>query len=164
MSRVIRPGGVGRLVAEHLSRYGATRAHLRMLMARRLRRSVAEHGGELEGLLEELEAALEAASRAGVLDDRAWAESKARSLTRRGVAPRVARERLRAKGVDPGTATAAVAASAPEPELEAAEAYARRRRLGRFRDPEARGAWRERDLARLGRAGFSWEVARRVVD
>lgn len=164
MTRPLRPEDLGRLVGDHLARYGTTRAHLRRLLARRIGRSLAEHGGDEAALLAALDAALDAAARAGLLDDRAWAESRARSLTRRGVAPRVARERLRAKGVDGATASAAVAGSAEAPELESALAYARRRRLGRFREPAERAAWREKDLARLVRAGFAWDVARRVVE
>lgn len=164
MTRRLGPDDLGRLVADHLSRYGTTRAHLRRLLARRIGRAVAEHGGDEAAMLEALDRALDAAARAGLLDDQAWAESRARGLTRRGVAPRVARERLRAKGVDRATARAAVAGSAEAPELEAALAYARRRHLGRFRAEAERAGWREKDLARLGRAGFSWEVARRVVE
>jgi regulatory protein len=52
-----------------------------------------------------------------------------------------------------------------EDELEAAWQAARRRRLGPYcRDPERREAERERHLAILGRRGFSFEIARQVVE
>ncbi|HEY9537533.1 MAG TPA: hypothetical protein VIS03_08050, partial [Kiloniellaceae bacterium] len=52
-------------------------------------------------------------------------------------------------------------------ELRAALRYARRRRLGPFRlesGPDDRAERRERDLAALGRRGFDYETARRIID
>ncbi|MHA1114431.1 MAG: regulatory protein RecX, partial [Alphaproteobacteria bacterium] len=49
-------------------------------------------------------------------------------------------------------------------DLAAAIAYARRRRLGPWRVAAARAERRERDLAALARAGFNYDLARRVVD
>lgn len=43
--------------------------------------------------------------------------------------------------------------------------YARRRRLGPFtRDPSTRRDHRQEHLAALGRRGFGYDVARRVID
>ena len=41
---------------------------------------------------------------------------------------------------------------------------ARRRRLGPYRPAEARKDQRLRDLATMARAGFAYDVARKVVD
>ena len=49
-------------------------------------------------------------------------------------------------------------------EQRAAAALARRRRLGPWRPAEARSGHRLRDLATMARAGFAYEVARRVID
>jgi regulatory protein len=43
-------------------------------------------------------------------------------------------------------------------------ALARRRRLGPYRLTEARKDHRLRDLATMARAGFAYDVARKVVD
>jgi regulatory protein len=48
-------------------------------------------------------------------------------------------------------------------DLAAAKALARRRRLGPWR-ATGRAEHRDRDLAVLGRAGFPYAIARRVVD
>ncbi len=62
-------------------------------------------------------------------------------------------------------AGSAARASGPgEPELAAALACARRRRLGPYRPPPARKSMRQKDLASLARAGFAYDVARRVVE
>ena len=50
-------------------------------------------------------------------------------------------------------------------ELASARIHARRRGLGPHRKPpESRAGYRERDLGALGRAGFSHEIARTVID
>ena len=49
-------------------------------------------------------------------------------------------------------------------ELQAAIALARRRRLGVYRLAAARADYRDRDLAALARAGFSYDIARRVIE
>jgi regulatory protein len=51
-----------------------------------------------------------------------------------------------------------------ETDLAAALALAKRRRLGPFRAPSVRAAYRMRDLAALGRAGFAYEIAKRAID
>jgi len=61
-------------------------------------------------------------------------------------------------------ALAALAEQAAEPDLAAALAYARRRRIGPYRGGPADPAARERELAALGRRGFTYETARRVVE
>jgi len=108
----------------------------------------------------------------GLLDDAVYAEAKAASLRRRGLSGRAIRERLAARGVAAGTATAALARTDRDGGAETADladraaawALARRRRLGPFRPPGQRELHRTRDLAVLGRAGFPYETARRVID
>ncbi len=59
----------------------------------------------------------------------------------------------------------AARASGPgEPDPAAALACARRRRLGPYRPPTERKPKREKDLASLARAGFAYDIARRVVE
>lgn len=151
----------------YLERYASSAAHLRRLLARKVARSAAAHGtDEAEGL-RAVDALLAELRRLGLLDDAAYAEGRARALHRRGQSARAIRAALRQRGV-PGEivdgALAALAEQAAEPDLAAALAYARRRRIGPYRggpaDPEAR----ERELAALGRRGFTYETARRVVE
>ena len=51
-----------------------------------------------------------------------------------------------------------------DPELTAAVTLAKRRRLGPFAAKPPDGEQREKHLAALARAGFSYDVARRVID
>ena len=43
-------------------------------------------------------------------------------------------------------------------------AYARKRGLGPYREPATRREARDKDLASLGRRGFGYDLARRVID
>ena len=49
-------------------------------------------------------------------------------------------------------------------EFTAARNYARRRRFGPWRNADEREARRDRDLAAMARAGFSFQMAQRVID
>ena len=51
-----------------------------------------------------------------------------------------------------------------EPDLIAALIFARRWRLGPYRAQSTRADRRTRDLAALGRQGFAYDVARRIID
>ena len=102
----------------------------------------------------------------GVLDDAAYAKAQAASLNRRGVALRGIGYRLAGKGVAGEIIDAALATLRGEradADFKAAAALARKRRLGPYRLAADRAASREKDLAVLARAGFAYEIARRVI-
>jgi regulatory protein len=102
-----------------------------------------------------------------LLDDKAYAEAKAASLHRRGTSTRGIRGKLALKGLETDHIDAALETVDEETpgdtELAAAVAFARRRRLGPFRTAK-RAEHRDKDLAALGRVGFSYQMAKRVVD
>ncbi|MGE0667780.1 MAG: RecX family transcriptional regulator [Sphingomonadales bacterium] len=103
----------------------------------------------------------------GLLDDEAYARARAATLRRRGKPGRVIRQALAAKGIAHATAADAVATlpgDADDPDLEAAVAFARRKRLGPYGAAGAGEERRRKELAAFARAGFSYGVARRVLD
>jgi regulatory protein len=162
------PVALDRAAQDYLARWFTTRAHLRVLLLRRVDRSVEAHGDDRAALVAALDATLDRLQAAGVLDDAAYTQSKVRSMVRRGVSQGQAQQRLAAKGVSAARVREgfdAVRADGVDPAMSAACAYVRRRRLGPFRlDPDVRAANRERDLAALGRAGFPYGVARAALD
>jgi regulatory protein len=104
---------------------------------------------------------------ARAIDDEVYAGLRARSLHRRGLSGRAIAHRLFQKGIEAETVQDAVKGlvdEAEEPDWVAACRFARKRRLGPFRADEDRRARRERDLAAMARAGFSFDLARRAVD
>ncbi len=155
----------------YLERYASSSGHLRRLLLAKVARSARAHGDDLEMDAEAGAASVEALIAellgAGLLDDARYAGERARVLHRRGASARAIRAGLLAKEIeadDIERALAGLREEAAEPELAAALAYARRRHLGPYRGPDARADLREKDLAALGRQGFGYDLARRVIE
>jgi len=150
----------------YLERFSTSAENLRRVLIRRVERSARIHETDrAEGIaiVDELIARFR---KSGLLDDRVYAAARAKTLRRRGMPSRGIRARLRQKGVGKEDADAGLAAAdenAGDPDLAAAVTFARRRRLGPFRAAGGRQETGEKDLAILARAGFSYDVARRIV-
>jgi regulatory protein len=148
----------------YLERYSSSRANLRRVLMRKIDRSLAHWGGERDEMAALADSVIAKLAGLGYLDDTAYAETKLRGLRRKGASARLIRATLAAKGVEAETAENAMAEQDGQSELDAALILARRRRLGPYRPADKRAEFRAKDLAALGRAGFSWEVARAVVE
>jgi regulatory protein len=166
--RRITPADLKGAALDYLDRFAATRARLRQVMLRKIRNSARAHGDDPAPLLAALEECIQWLEASGFLSDRAYAESKARTLSARGTSRARIIASLAAKGVATETAREAVdrlSLEYEEPELEAARRYARRRRLVPYRGAgDARAECRDKDLAAMARAGFAGRVARQVID
>jgi regulatory protein len=152
----------------YLERYAASSAHLERRLLEKVRRSAEAHGTDGEAGAAFVRALIERLRRSGLLDDRRYAEGKALTLRRRGDSARRIQAALAAKGIDREESRRALTAAdeergSEEAEIAAARRLARRRRLGPWRAQE-RARHRSRDLAALGRAGFSYDIARAVID
>lgn len=159
-----------RAALAYLARFASGRENLcRVLRAKARRRAhragldwTPELAGEIEAWIAELVARL---ASQGLVDDRAYAGARVRSLRTRGTSARAIRARLAAKGLGRGTIEDALGGgeTLDAEELAAAVRYARRRRLGPWRDPDRRSGLAARDLAAMVRAGFAAPLARRVI-
>jgi regulatory protein len=157
--------GLFEAATAYLERHVTSREHLRRLLRRKAARALGE-AADREALAPAIERVLDRLERAGALNDEVYAALRARALHRRGLPGRAIAHRLAQKGIEAGTVQGAVAGledEAVDPDWVAACRFARRRRLGPFR-AEARAERREKDLAAMARAGFSFELARRVID
>lgn len=157
----------------YLGRFASSAENLRRVLMRKVQRSAHFHGTDADEGRAEVDHLVERFLRAGLVDDAVYAAARAASLHRRGASKRLITARLREKGVAAETIEGALAsldAEAADAELAAAVTLARRRRLGPFRakprpqDRKRAAKERELALAALARAGFSYDVARRVVD
>ena len=101
--------------------------------------------------------------RTGLIDDTRYTEARIATLRRRGGSARAIQAKLSAKGVDRSTIAAALEGGEEDDEEKAALAFARRRKLGPYR-PGERAPYRDKDLASLARAGFRFDIARRIID
>jgi regulatory protein len=99
--------------------------------------------------------------RIGALNDERFAADKANALRRRGGSSAKIRAVLQSKSLRSDQIDAVVV---PGEDAAAAATWARKRRLGPWRREPATPERRRSELAKLARAGFSYAVARRVVD
>lgn len=150
----------------YLKRYSTTVKNLRRVMTRKINRSIKFHQGDLPQALGWLEELLAKLQRGGLVNDESYAETRVHSLRAGGRSARVIEQKLRLKGVPEKLAKAKVAeAVADVPEEVAAQTWARRKKLGPYRrDLTTRKENRQRDLASLARAGFSFGIAKSVID
>ena len=157
----------------YLARYSSTQTGLLRVLGRRIARWARAADAPAEATEAPMQAARAVVAKLvalGVVDDAAFAAGRARSLHRSGRSRRAIAAHLQAKGVP---ASLAMPPDDPAAELAAALLYSSRRRMGPFRraaisagsdaaapEPDAR----QRDLARLARAGFPASVAGRALD
>ena len=146
-----------RLALFYAGRYATTRAKLRTYLGRKLRER--GWGGDAEPDVERLVGRLAAL---GYVDDRAFAASRAASLSRRGYGERRLRDSLAAAGIEEEDAAEARAQAQAEA-WNAALRFAERRRIGPFAEVEPDRAGRERAMGAMIRAGHPPQVARRLV-
>jgi len=162
------PERLANIALYHLERFSSSAENLRRVLQRRVFKA-ARHFDDLD--MDEangwIDALIERYVESGLLDDRTYAQGRARSMTARGNSQRQIRMKLMAKGLSADDIDAALASLQSEhadPELTAAVKLARRRRLGPYADPDKRAERQEKDLATLARAGFSYDLARRVIE
>ena len=142
-----------RVALWYLERYGGSEAKLRRTLGKRVRRSVNELDTDPAEGREAVEQVVAKMRRLGYLDDAKLARQRAQTLSRRGKSRRAIQADLYRQGLD--TDVDALLEETGHDELESARAFVRKRRLGTDRN---------RDLAKLARAGFSYDVARRALD
>ena len=154
----------------YLERYPSTAEGLRRVLNRRVRKAEMAEAPIIDNVKQAIEAIVAKFVAAGMIDDQAFAQTKARALHRRGSSGRLTRQRLKLAGVDDDTLDKAMAGLDQEldtdprlREWQAAVALARRRRLGPFRQKE-REEHRNRDLAAMARGGFEYALAKKVID
>jgi regulatory protein len=164
--RKVSPRYLENAALHYLKRYSATVSQLKTVLMRRVDRSLRFHGGERTEAIGWVTALVEKLVRNGLVNDQAYAETKAHSLRASGRSARVIAQKLKLKGVAKEVVDQKVAeASAEVSEEAAALIWARKKRLGPFRrDLKTRPDNRQRDLAAMARAGFSFAMAKKIID
>jgi regulatory protein len=170
IARPVTPASLQNAASHYLERYATTAEGLRRILERRVVRAKMLDAPVVDAVDKVIDVIVAKYVHAGLVDDQAFAQTKARALHRRGTSSRLIRQKLRLAGVDGDTLDRAMVgldeelhASPATREETAALALARRRRLGPFRST-GRQEHRARDLAAMARAGFDYDVARRVID
>jgi regulatory protein len=151
----------------HLQRFTTSAENLRRVLYRRALKAARHHETDMEEVRAWIDDVVDGLVRSAAIDDSGYADGKTLTMLRRGQSPRKIRAYLMSKGVDGETINTALARASDEvgdPDLEAARAYAMRRRLGPFRTKDLSPEMKQKELAVLGRAGFQYDIARKVVE
>jgi regulatory protein len=152
------------LARRYLELRSASEAAFRRWLGRRVGEAVRHHGTDPTEAARWIDAVVVRFQGLGLLDDARWAASRAAALRSRGRSGRHVRAALAAKGI----AAPLIESVVPEgvdADLAAARKYARQHHLGPWRREGAAvdaDALR-RELARLARRGFGYDVARRAL-
>ena len=160
----------------YLQRFSSSSANLRRVLLRRIERARRADATVADNAEAAIDGIVEKFQRLKLIDDAAYAAGKAISLRRRGSSRRTIGGKLRLAGIDLDQIDRAIEAAddelapaqssdeGPDAELRAALRLAERRRLGPYRPAAEREERRARDLAALARAGFGYDIARRVIE
>lgn len=144
----------------YLQRFSATEKHLETVLLRQLenkKRKGDEVPDEAPLWVRET---VEKCVALGLVNDRSFAESRLNTLRRQGRSTHYIKQHMAQKGVPKQIILDLLQDNDPEDELQAARRFVERRRLGRDTSPEGR----QKDLAKLVRAGFRYDMAKAVMD
>ena len=166
--RKVSPEYLRRAGLHYLERYHATQQSLRQVLMRRVTKHLRAYGGEREEMVGWVEAVIAEFVAKGFVNDGEFALSRGRSLLTSGQSLRAVRMRLAQKGIASEQIDQAIGRLIEESDAPidqaAAWAYARKRRLGPFRDEPQRAERRDKDLAALARRGFAYDLAKKIID
>jgi regulatory protein len=146
------------MALNYVGRFATSRAKLVSYLGRKLRERGWDGAGEPA-----IDTIAEKFVRLGYVDDRAFALSKARSLTGRGYGERRVSQALALAGIGEEDGSDA-RRLAEEEALAAALRFAQRRAIGPYAIHQPDLAQRERSLAAMIRAGHRFPIARAIVD
>ncbi|MFS0771885.1 regulatory protein RecX [Sphingomonas sp. 1P08PE] len=145
-----------RLALRYVERFATTQGKL----ADYLRRKIRERGWD--GAPADPDAVAGRMAALGYVDDRAYAEAKAASLTRRGLGAGRVAAALRQARVGQQDADA-VRPAVEDGALDSALAFARRKRIGPFATAAADRPQREKHIGAMIRAGHPFGLARTIA-
>lgn len=147
----------------YLERYATSLDNLRRVLERKVQRAARANDRDPKDFSTMIDTVLAKCERSGMVDDNAFAQAKVASQRRRGASRRQIEAKLRAKGVSADVVNKALADHQSD-DWSAAIRLAQRKRIGPWRTRGSRADHRDKDLAALCRAGFGFDIARRLID
>ncbi len=151
----------------YLERFATSSENLRRVLMRRVQRSVYHHNTDPEEGQALIDDVVRRYQKIGLLNDQQYAEARVSGLNRRGTSKKLTRLKLMEKGVAEEVIAQALETLNEEEgnaELRAALNLARKKKMGPYRLSEEREGKRERDMAAMARAGFSYDMVKKVIE
>ncbi len=169
--RKITPSYLHNYALFYLERFSSSSANLHKILMRRVHKSVPFHGEPtMDAAIKMVDETVTKLIDLKIIDDDIYAKSRTTAFRRAGNSKRQISAKLFAKGlsneqIDTAITTVDSEHGYDNPDLIAAIRYAQRRGIGPYRkkvtdDPEQF----KKDLAKLARAGFSFDIAQNVLN
>lgn len=152
----------------YLQRFSSSSENFRHVMMRRVERSAKYHNTSIEEGAAMVDQLISRFTEIGLLNDLNFAKVRTIDLRRRGQSERAIRASLMKKGLSTTIINRCLEflkCDSEDPELITSIIFCRKRGLGPFRElTDLRNRYREKDMAKLARAGFSYYIARHIID
>ena len=178
--RKISPEYLFRSGMYYLERYSSSIDNFRQVMSRKIIRSSKHYEENPSKHFESLEELIEKLIKLGYLNDESYTRGQVRSYRRKGEGKRKIIQRIKLKGVDDDLISHVIDEIDAEdnqrfdrmdddidtindPELKAALTYIKRKKLGIYRRKKDEKS-KQKDLASLARAGYSYNIASKALD
>ncbi|MCF8475194.1 MAG: RecX family transcriptional regulator [Emcibacter sp.] len=163
-----------RATYSYLQKFATTEKNLKDVLERKVRRIMAvsddnvsiEHGQLFENTQEWIDDIVAQMVSLNLVNDREYAESRARSLIRNGNSKVMIIQKLRTKGVPSGLIDDIISNLSEQLEDQdalAAVRYIKKRRFGAFNSRHDNSEIIEKELASMCRAGFSYTLGHRTL-
>jgi regulatory protein len=166
--RKVTPKSIENAAMYYLQRFSSSSENFRRVMMRRVRRSAQYHNTNPEEGAEIINELISRFIRIGLLDDLQFAQVRATGFRRRGLSERAIRAKLLERGIALEVINQSLELLEDDnknSELTAAIIYSQKRCLGAFRETlDELNRFREKDMAKLGRAGFSYHIAHIIIN
>ncbi len=152
----------------YLERFSASKAHFKSVMMRKVKRSCMHHKDQkLDECAQMVDELADKFERLDLLNDEVYARAVITSLRRRGVSKTMILGKMRGKGIGQELAIQELNKidaenEGEDPEFKAALKLARKKRIGPYFIGDEEDI--KKSLGKLARAGFSYDIARKVLE
>jgi regulatory protein len=155
----------------YLERFSSSSANLRRVMTNKIIKSCYFYQDEdISEKKEWLEDVIKKLERIGYLNDETYTNMKTRSLRYSGNSKRNIMGKLRQKGLSEEMIGLSLEKTdedlfnGEDGEVETARHYMKKKRFGKFRTKPEEENTKQKELASLARAGFSYDICKQVLD
>jgi len=151
----------------YLQRYATSAANFRRVMMRKVEKSCRHHQQDAAQFVPLVDDLVARYISSGLLNDASYAQAKTATLRRQGKSKQMIHAKLQVKGLAKAAITDALEKTDTDADAEfnAALSLAKKKKLGPFRKkPLTDKKDSQKEMAAMGRAGFSFDVARRALE
>ncbi|MGH1455543.1 MAG: regulatory protein RecX [Alphaproteobacteria bacterium] len=161
----------------YLERFVASKAHFKSVMIRKVKRSCMHHKDQdFDSCAKMVDETADKLEEMGLLNDVLYTNGMVTSLRRKGMSRNAIIQKMRVKGIEPPHTIGALEKLDSEhhddeknAEISAALRLAKKKKMGPFnisapKNSDDKAKETNKHLGRFARAGFSYQIARLVID